>query len=779
MKKSTAIETLCSYCGSVCDNDLVLLDDKAYCCYGCATLNDVVAKIKNAPVEVGIKYKQLDLSETFEQVVDYQNDKIYRIGISLPAIHCSSCIELLEDLPSFMEGILAANVNFEQRRCLVTATKEVPLSFIAQLLDDIGYPPQISISQKLKDAEKAISKTNLLKLAVAGFCFGNIMLFSMPHYFGLAVANDPFFARLFSYLSIVLSIPTLAYSGREYLISAYKALSAGKSHLNIPIAIGILSLFGWSLYEIISGVGIGYLDSLAGLIFFLLIGKWFQHKVYDQVYYHKNVQDFIPLVVRKFSGDTEIWERLDSLSQGDTVLVKNEEIIPVNGVLNSGSGLIDYSFITGEALAERATIGDKVYAGGCQKAGEIAVLLSEKPSVDKLWSTWNTEAKTKTFSTRWTDSISKYFTIAVILIALIAGLAWSFVGLSQALFVFSAVLIVACPCALALSAPFTYGNILRVFSSNNFFMKSADAISVLGEVEHVVLDKTGTITNKEALEVNFVGDNLTYEHSQLIKTLANQSTHPLSRIVNQYLNSSSVLDLSSFQEATGKGIEAVINGKKVRLGSNSWVNASSSMKGTAVYVSIDDEVIGHFRISTSYRSGLKGVLKKLSRFVNISVLSGDNDGEREKLLQLFPSFKSLRFNLKPYQKAKEINQIQVSERVLMLGDGLNDSSAIQAGDLGIAITENLNGFYPGSDAVLLSESFDKMPAFFELARYSKKILKWSLAFSLLYNVTGIAFAVAGLLTPIIAAILMPLSSISVVLLDTLLVRMKSKNLKLI
>ena len=734
--------------------------------------------MKNAPLDVSLKYKQFDLVENFDQLVDYQNDKLYGIGISLPSIHCSSCIELLEDLPSFYEGILSAKVNFEQRKCTVTASKELPLSFVAQLLEDIGYPPQISVSQKLKEAEKTVNKNNLLKLAVAGFCFGNIMLFSMPHYFGLEVANDAFFSRLFSILSVILSLPVVFYAGRDYLNSAYRALAAGKSHLNIPIAIGILSLFGWSLYEIFSGAGTGYLDSLAGLIFFLLIGKWFQHKVYDQVSYTRNVQEFIPLVVRQVNGEETIWSRIDELKKGDQVLVKNEEIIPVNGILSHGSGLIDYAFITGEALPEQVKEGEQVYAGGCQKAGELTVTLLEQPSIDKLWSTWSNQTEKKDFSNRWTDHISKYFTIAVITIATVAAVIWSFSSIEKALFVFSSVLIVACPCALALSAPFTFGNILRVFSANSFFVKEAEAIATLGDIDHVVLDKTGTITENKSMSVSFVGSKLDVATARAIKALATQSTHPLSNAVSQFLSKYQAIDSTFFEEIVGKGIQGEIGGRMIRLGASQWLAATES-KGTAVYVSVDDEVIGHFKISASYRSGLQGMLHRLGKLVKLSILSGDNAGEKETLKEIFPNFFQLKFNLKPQQKATEISKIQYDQKVLMIGDGLNDSSAIEKGDLGIAITENLNGFYPGSDAVLLSESFDKLPAFMELARYSKKILKWSLLFSLCYNVAGVTFAVLGLLTPIIAAILMPLSSVSVVLLDTLLVRIKSRKLQLI
>ncbi len=780
MTQTTSIDQLCTYCSGPCDNDVVVINNQFYCCYGCATLDDVVTKIKGSTSDVSLKFKQYDLAENFSQLVDYENAELYRISISLPTIHCSSCIELLEDLPSFHDGILTARVNFEQRRCTITAKKSTPLSYVAQLLEDIGYAPQISLGQKQKDLELEFNKQNLIKLAVAGFCFGNIMLYSLPHYLGLGLANDAFFAGLFSLLSILLSIPVLFYSGREYLVSAYRALAAGKSHINIPISLGLISLFGWSLYEIISGSGIGYLDSLAGLVFFLLIGKWFQHKVYDQVSYHRNIQDFIPLVVRKKNANNTIdWERIDQLAIGDTIIVKHGEIIPVNGKLVSGNGLIDYSFITGECIPEQVKISNNIYAGGCQKEAEIEIELSEAPSIEKLWETWNIKQGNKNFETHWTNHISRYFTIAVVLIAIISAAAWLYFDASKAAFVFSSVLIVACPCALALSAPFTYGGILRVFSNNNFFIKNADSVSTLSKIKHVVFDKTGTLTEKEAITINFIGPKLSDNHLRVIHSLAKQSNHPISNIIASSLTSYSRLEVDNFEEIPGKGISGTVDGKAVKLGSSKWLKTEQSdSKASSVYVSIDEIIVGHFQIVSAYRNGLGATLKRLGKNYKISVLSGDNDSDATTLQQLYSGFTKLMFNLKPKQKAIEIEKIKSQTPVLMVGDGLNDSSAIQVGDFGIAITENLNGFYPGSDGVLISENFTDLPKFFELARYSKTILQLSLVFSLIYNIAGVSFAVMGLLTPIIAAILMPISSISVVVLDTLLVKYKAKKIGL-
>jgi Cu+-exporting ATPase len=716
----------------------------------------------------------------FDTLVEYQDDHRYKVTISLPTIHCSSCIELLEDLPALQEGVLSCRINFERKKATIVAEKTLPISILAQLLQDIGYTPQISVSEKVNEEAGKEQKTNLFKMVVAGFCFGNIMLFSLPHYLGLTIAGDLFFSKLFSALSIALAIPVLVYSGKEYLVSAYRSLTTGKAHLNIPIAIGMLTLFFWSLSEIWTQSGIGYLDSLAGLVFFLLIGKWFQSKVYDHVSYQRNLEEFIPMVVRKVDANgIETWARLDELEAGDVLLIKNEEVIPVKGILQSGTASIDYAFVTGEQDQESVEAGQLVFAGGCQKAGAIYIKIQAKPDLNELWSTWADQGGTKEYENHWTKGISKVFTWSVIGIALAAGLLWFWVDVSKAVFVFCSVLIVACPCALALSAPFTYGNMLRVFAKNGFFFKEAEAIGVMSRVDHIVLDKTGTITKQGMAKVSFEGNRLTSHQRNQVASLTNQSQHPLSVQICKHLSVEGFEAVTEFEELPGRGIQGIVGNQLVKMGSAAWLDVKT-MKATSsvVYVSIDGDVKGHFNIRTGFREGLENVLTALKQTVNISILSGDNASDKSALLQLFNRFSELKFGLKPQQKEDIIKDLKKEETVMMVGDGLNDSTAIRQGDLGIAITENLNGFYPASDAVLLGDQFSKFDRFQSLAHYSKKVLKVSLAFSLAYNLTGVAFAVSGLLTPIVAAILMPLSSITVVLLNTFLIQVKSRKLAL-
>ena len=774
MKKETSTTLDCEYCGDPCLNDHVVIKGSHYCCYGCATLDEVVAKINTSEEEIKIQYKQFDLEDNFNQLVDFQNDKLYKVQISLPAIHCSSCVELLEDLPSFNAKVLKCTVNFEQKTCTIIAKKGLALSFLAQLLDDLGYPPQLSIGIKRKELEKRAQKEVLFKMAVAGFCFGNIMLYSMPHYFGLNISNNPFFSRLFVGLSLFMSLPVLFYSGREYMSSAYKALAASRMHINIPIAIGILSLWVWSIYEIFSGKGSGYLDSLGGLIFFLLVGKWFQSRIYNEVSFQRELAEFIPMVVRKKVKNGISWTAIRELNKGDIIEIKHGEIIPVDAFTINQNTSIDYSFITGEQHPEEVPIGHKIFAGGKQLGGRLELELRDKPNLEAIWSNWNNHTKEESEQT-WTDHIAKYFTLSVLGIALISSVIWYFIDPSKIPFVFSAVLIVACPCALALSAPFTYGSILRVFSRNNFFVKSAHSIQQLGECELVVYDKTGTLSYSTQNKVSYEGLELSEREQQVLLSAVQQSTHPVSASIANFMLSQSLL-LDYFKEEIGAGLEARQDNITIKLGSAKWLDVNTQDGTSVSYLQINGELKGRFIIQPVYRKDL--ALQETGSICNQIVLSGDNNSEQHALYELYPGFKEMHFNQSPVDKKRRIEEYQRDASTVMLGDGLNDAVALKESHFGIALTESLNGFYPNAKGVLLASEFRLFPKFLQLARYSRQVLQVGLIFSLLYNLIGLAFAVSGLLTPIVAAILMPLSSVTVVSLDTALVRRKALKLGL-
>ncbi len=765
----------CAYCGKTCTEDKVKKGDQFYCCFGCATLDSVVNK-SDEHGAIPVNFRQYDLPEVFQKAIEFENDSYYRIRLQTPSIHCSSCVELIEDLPEVDERVMSSQVNFEEKSVLITAQKDMPLSQLAYLLDRLGYPPHFDLGETSKRKTNDEQRSLLKKLAVTGFCFGNSMLFSLPHYLGLELANDAFFVNLFRILNLGLSIVVIVHGARDYLVSAFKAISLRKSHINIPIAIGILALWFWSIYELISGTGFGYFDSLAGLIFFLLAGKWFQSRVYKKVSFERSLHDLLPLTVR-LSGVNDDWKRVSDLQIGDKIAVKNGEVIPVSGVLSKGQALIDYSFVTGESNAQSIGLNDVIYIGGKQLLGDIEIELLSKPDPETIWSAWKTPKREES-DRHWTAKVSKYFTPAVLLIAFGSALFWYFYQPEKALFVFSSVLIVACPCALALSSPFTYGSIHRFFSRNGLYMKSTDYIGRMADIDHIVFDKTGTLTDSNQARISVVQNDLNEEEEGAVKSLAIQSNH----IVGKWLASNltgEMVEVKDMNTCPGLGVSAMVEGMKIRMGSSSFFDVEAPAAGTHAIVEVDGAIKAIFLFGNTYKIGLQEMLQGLGEKYNLSVLSGDNDSERGTLEEMYPEFSYLGFQQLPEDKRSYMETLRTEHHsALMIGDGLNDQIALTSSDIGLVVAQNINGFYPNSDGVLMSEQMSKLPSLMRLGSYATNVLWLSLGFSILYNLIGISFAVTGQLNPMIAAVLMPISSITVVGLVTALVSRKAKKLKL-
>ena len=446
--------------------------------------------------------------------------------------------------------------------------------------------------------------------------------------------------------------------------------------------------------------------------------------------------------------------------------------------------VIDYSFVTGESAPVTITEGDLVYAGGRQTGSAVELGVIKQVSQSYLTQLWNNDAFRKeeeTFFTQFSNKVSKYFTIIILAIAVIASLFWLTDGFSSALTVFTAVLIVACPCALAMSTPFALGNTLRIYGRNKLYLKNTKAVENLSKVTDIVFDKTGTITQSGNSDLKFIGDNLTDYHTSLIASLVRNSTHPLSKKLFSSLKRGVLYETAGYKEIPNAGIAGRIFNKTIKLGSRSFVTGSCEDKvnepnGTNVYFSIDDQVPGYFQVTNTYRNDLASTINSLKCKYNLSVVSGDNENDRNNLLAFFGKKAAILFNQSPQKKLNFIKELQLEgKNVLMIGDGLNDAGALSQSDTGISITEDIGTFTPACDGILDSESFVKIPDFLWFAGVTRKIIVISYIISFIYNIVGLSFAVRGLLSPILAAVLMPLSSISVVLFTTFTTRLVAKR----
>jgi len=573
----------------------------------------------------------------------------------------------------------------------------------------------------------------------------------------------------FGLLNILLGIPIAFYAGSDYLISAWKGLKKKFISIDVPIAAGILVLFTRSVYEILSGTGPGFMDSLAGLVFFLLIGKWYQNKTYQALSFERDYRSYFPVAVTMIA-DTgeEIIISLKNLKTGMRIMVRNLELIPADGLLVKGNAAIDYSFVTGESSPVSKKAGDRIYAGGRQTGASIELIVEKEVEQSRLTELWNQDPAGQGKQTRLNtmiDVLGRNFTLALLFIALGSGITWWIIDPSRAVFVVSSILIVACPCALALSLPFSFGGTMRVFGRNGFYLKRTSVVEQLAHVDTIVFDKTGTITRNDDLDADMAALHATSAELNLIRSLVRHSTHPVSVAIYRSLPGNEVLEIEDFKEIAAKGIEGKTGGIYLKLGSEEFVlgGKEHSLEGNCVFISIDGVSKGHIHVKNRYREGMDEVLTSLAKRYDLHLLSGDNDAELPNLLRFFPSGDHLRFNQSPGDKLEYIRLLkQQGKSVLMIGDGLNDSGALRESDCGISIADDIYLFSPTCDAILESEKFKSLDKLLLFSRKSIMVVHLSMAFSLLYNSIGLTFAISGKLTPIVSAILMPLSSVSVV-----------------
>lgn len=793
-------KTVCYHCGDECLEDRIVLEEKSFCCHGCKTVFEVLSEndlcdyytFESTPGITQKKEKNslfdfLENKDVSRQLLEFADDEQERVTFLIPNIHCSSCIWLLEHLSRLTPAIINSTTNFSQRKLTVNyRVDNFSLRELAELLDRIGYTPVINLDQanENKAKEKTFNKTLLVKLGIAGFCFGNVMLLSFPDYLGIS-ALEQSYQQTFRWLNLLLSIPVVFYSGSEYFISAFKSLKQRFANIDVPIALGVTVLFLRSVYEVALNIGPGYFDSLVGLIFFLLIGKWFQNRTYDALSFERDYKSYFPLAIQTRIEGGFVSTAVQNIKKGDEILIRNGELIPADAILIDDKVFIDYSFVTGESAAVEKAKGQYVFAGG-KLSGKQARFIVQKPvSQSYLTSLWNNEAfKKEDNHTKLVDQVSQYFTITIIAVSIIAAIFWQLTDPAKTWLVFCSVLIVACPCALALSTPFTTGSILRVLGRNKVYLKNADVVEKLQKIDTIVFDKTGTITNASERDLIFEGEELTIAEKQLVLAAVSSSTHPLSRFVKQYLLGVEGNDyvIESFTEYVGQGILAVVSGVEIKLGSANFVGQDGKLKdhsASLVYLKIGSLLRGRFVAQNVYRSGLRNVIQRLKENFKLAILSGDSDAERENLSKLFPEGTPMHFSQKPDDKLNAIKAMQsIGQSVMMVGDGLNDAGALKQSNVGLAVSEDISTFSPACDAIMHADSFSRLDAIINLAKRSKHIIYASFLLSLAYNVVGLSIAVMGMLTPLVAAILMPLSSISVVILTTLFVKMISLKLKL-
>ncbi len=511
----------------------------------------------------------------------------------------------------------------------------------------------------------------------------------------------------------------------------------------------------------------------------MLIGRWFQDKSYDSFAFDRDYTSFFPLGVTVIKEGKEINLSLNEIIKGDTLLVRTGEMIPADAILKDGVALVDYSFVSGENAPIAFEAGALLYAGGVQKGRSIHVEVVKPVGHSYITELWNSPIlkQGKNVIQSFVHPWSQYFTYVLCLIAFFTGIYWWMVDTSKILPAVSAVLIVACPCSLLLTVTFTYGNVLRWLGKAKMYCKNASVVEAIEKVDTIVFDKTGTLTNHAATKMVYIGVALTPLELSMIRSVTRESLHPLSQMIYQLLSEEHVelIQVDQIQHSVAKGTIAESHGHRLIIGSvklliEEGVAVNTDYDQSVVCIAIDGLFRGFYKVNHAYREGVSSMVHQLrSNGYDVHLLSGDHPAEGQKLkLQLGVDIPML-FNQSPTDKLNYIQQLQsIGKSVMMVGDGLNDAGALQKSDVGVAVTDQTHLFTPASDAILEGNQVTQLFQFIQYAKKAKRIITLIFILSIVYNLIGMYFATQALLSPMVAAILMPISSISIVALSALL-----------
>ncbi len=791
---------ICYHCGATSKHP-ISFDEHQFCCNGCLSVYQILEKnqlcqyydFNESPGQTisnqvnQSKFLFLDDEAVLQKIVHFRQNNEIHIRFYLPQVHCSSCLYLLENLYKIHSGVLSAKLNFTKKELTVAFDQtQTSAKNIAEFLSKIGYEPYFSLSDiGGKDQQPKVSKSRLLKLGVAGFCFGNIMLLSFPEYFSWGTDLDGL-KTLFQTVILVLIVPVMTYSATEFYKLAWGGLKEKYLNIDLPIVLAMFITFGRSLYEVITHTGPGYFDSLSGIVFFMLLGRLLQDKTYRSITFDRDYTSYFPISATVFKAGQEVTKQLPEIEVNDELVIHDQEIIPVDGILAAGEACIDYSFVTGESIPITLTPGSWVYAGGRQLGASVRILAQKTVSQSYLVTLWNQQIKDTESGSRlessYVQKASQYFTLALFALASIAAIYWSVVDPSKVWNAVTAVLIVACPCALLLSVTFTHGHFLSLLAKNGFYLKGAKSLEKMNQIQHIIFDKTGTLTQSKNPSIFYEGQQLSADEMDVVAAVAQESVHPHARQVAKFLERPRMngIPVTNFP---GLGIQGKYLGMDVEIGSKEFLNLGTDFEakyqGSFLGIKINDEFKGYFVLKSSFRNRLEPLMNKLGKHYPLTVLSGDNDSEKHLIQRIFPEKSMVVFNQKPHDKKEFIQQLEnAGSRTMMVGDGLNDAGALMSSTFGLAVTDDISYFSPGSDAIILGDQLPLLDKFFQMSRKMRKIIWWSFAISIGYNVIGLSFAVRAELNPIIAAILMPASSISIVLFTWLSAQISARILKL-
>lgn len=783
----------CEHCGEkIIVPSILLREDqqKLFCCHGCKTVYQILhekgldnyyklreqtgTRDQLAPVEDSEEeYHYLDQSEFLDKYSRQTKDSI-TIDFFIEGIHCVACLWLIEKLPDFVEDVLCSKLNMSKSLATITINKKGKLSKVAKQLALLGYKPHPILSDSdIERLAREEDRKMLIKIAIAFTCAGNIMLLAYSVYGGATGE----LAKHFNWYSFFLILPIIFYSAIPFYQSAWSAIKSRKLSIDIPIVVALIVGTLSGLVNLIHGSEHLYFDSLATLVFLLLGARYLLKKSQQKSLNTTEIASFFSnRTTHKWNQQSLQYEDIHAqfLQPHDIILVKPGEMVPADGLILDGTSNINNSLLTGESLPVKVEKNNYIYSGttNLDQDLKIQVLNTQKDTrlgkiLESVEAGWNQKAEIVTLA----DNVARYFVSTVFILAFITFFAiFLFFGDFEEAFTRSlSLIIITCPCALGLTTPLALTMTLGKLAKKGMIIKNEVIIEKLSKAKEIFLDKTGTLTHGNFQVSDWINnDQDNINNMNIIFNLESRSRHPIAKAICQHIKAEfyknnyqiEAKDILDFKEQSGKGVSAIVDGKNYEI-RTLHLAKNDSKSWIALYC--NNKVITQISLEDQLRKDAPEVINEIRKMGLIpSIVSGDTKGPVKMVAEkLNLAEKNYTFQVTPEEKSQLLKNHPLA---IMVGDGANDAIALSSAYVGVAVHGSVDISLRAADVYLSQSGVKPILSIIAASKETMKIIKRNLVISLLYNVTGATLAILGHITPLFAAILMPISSLTVLLL---------------
>lgn len=795
---TTNDDVRCDHCGLPVPRGLIHPDEQQqFCCDGCRTVYQVIHgcgldrfyRLKDADGGIGEtpakttdrQYKEFD--DTVFQDLYYQTlaDGSQTVELYLEGVHCAACVWLVEKLPHVIQGVIESRL--DMRRSLLVVRwddQQVSLSRVARTLDSLGYPPHPAKDAKAREWRRREDHRFLIRIGVAGACMGNVMTLAFALYGGVFTGIEEQYSHFFRWASMIFGLISLIWPGSLFFRGAWAAIRTRTAHLDLPIALGLVAGGVAGTVNAVRGQGEIYFDSLTMLVFLLLVGRWIQRR--QQRWASDAVEllfSLTPTSCRRMEGDQVREVPIEAVAPDDLVEVLAGDSVPTDGLVVEGESSLDQSLLTGESESTSVGPGDAVAAGTLNISARLlvsVVAVGDQTRVGKLMQLVERCSAERAPIVRFADRVAGWFVIAVLAMAIACLAGWLFIDAQHAANHAIALLIVTCPCALGLATPLAVTVALGRAARRGILIKGGEALELLGQGGAMVLDKTGTVTAGKTSVVRWIGDK---DLQPLVSALESLSSHPIALALRRWEpEAPSEYRVRGVQQIPGAGIVGEVNARRCLIGSPSFLAEHGCELGdvmqtaldavladgyTPVLLAVEGKCRAVMALGDPLREDSAAAVEDLQQLGwDVHMLSGDHsDVVRMVAGSLGLDAAKAQGGASPEDKVATVRQLRTNQRVVMVGDGVNDAAALSAATVGIAVHGGAEASLAAADIYLNRPGLSPIIQLIHAARATRRTIHRSLLASLTYNAIAATLAICGLISPLVAAILMPISSFTV------------------